>query len=117
MRNLKYKVFCTLTKKYIIDAVVFQDGTFNTNRKTKFLKVLLFTGIKDKKGLEIYEEDKVKTPTITGKVCWDEQYLSYFILSDNNSEDLVVSNEIEKISEIYDEYNNGKEHNSKHKTN
>lgn len=67
-----------------------------------------FIGLLDKNGKKVFEGDYLRTKFGVGQVCWDEQYLHYYILFDSENSDgsesldIGWSKEVEVIGNIYE---------------
>lgn len=121
MRNIKFRCWDIYNKEMLdVEELNYEYGEpairtnmYNDYFGPKEMILMQYTGLKDKNGKEIYEEDIVKVnDEIIVKVIWDNNYLGYFLYAnEENSIDSFENGEqplydyfgsIEVIGNIYE---------------
>ncbi len=70
MRIIKFKVWHKINKKFIFPQIEFWNPDEDINDLSDDMIFLQYTGLKDCKGIEIYEDDLVKIGAMICRMRW-----------------------------------------------
>lgn len=112
MREIKFRAWIIKTQKMIdVHEIIFPSyecemsiGSINVRPYwPPEFKLMQYTGLKDKNGVEIYESDLVSTPAGTGEVKWEDGcYRIYWNSRDNTTLHDCRINHLEVTGNVYE---------------